>query len=602
MDYFSEELRQKLDEWLAWDQNKKNRAEVQDLVDRQDAEAAQKIMLPRISFGTAGLRGRMAAGYACMNDLVIIQTAQGILRHLENEHNEILKSNGIVLGYDGRYNSKRFAELTAAIFLNANYPVKLFSNLVPTPFVPFAVNKWKCAGGVMVTASHNPKEDNGYKVYGCNGSQIVSPSDKNIQKCILDNLEPWPTSWNTDILEGNTLLSDPLAETMEDYMSIVKGSILNEHFTQNDNTNLKFTYTAMHGVGYTYITEVMKQIGLEIVPVKEQIEPDPEFPTVKFPNPEEGKSSLDLSFKTADQNGCKVILANDPDADRLAVAEVNSSGKWTVFTGNEIGALLGWWLLQCYKMKNPNSDLKNVYMLASTVSSKILRSMARVEGFNFIETLTGFKWMGNKAYELLGEGKEVVFAFEEAIGFMCGSSVLDKDGVSAAAHLSTLAVHLYAQELTLQDCLDTIYKKYGNHVSNNSYYICHDGPTISKIFERLRNFNGSRSYPNNILDGKYEIMSVRDLTTGFDNTQPDMRAILPVSKSSQMITFEFNNGLVITIRTSGTEPKIKYYSELCSMAGESDKEESIELLNEMVTAIVEEFLQPEVNGLIPKAD
>lgn len=221
---------------------------------------------------------------------------------------------------------------------------------------------------------------------------------------------------------------------------------------------------------------------------------------------------MDLSFKTADQNGCKVILANDPDADRLAVAEVNSSGKWTVFTGNEIGALLGWWLLQCYKMKNPNSDLKNVYMLASTVSSKILRSMARVEGFNFIETLTGFKWMGtltqnmcsifklivnyvlgNKAYELLGEGKDVVFAFEEAIGFMCGSSVLDKDGVSAAAHLSTLAVHLYAQELTLQDCLDTIYKKYGNHVSNNSYYICHDGPTISKIFERLRNFNGSRS-------------------------------------------------------------------------------------------------------------
>lgn len=174
------------------------------------------------------------------------------------------------------------------------------------------------------------------------------------------------------------------------------------------------------------------------------------------------------------------------------------SGEWKVFTGNELGALLGWWSLHCHQIKNPNESYENVYMLSSTVSSKILRSIAKIEGFNFIETLTGFKWMGNKANELLKENKNVLFAFEEAIGFMCGSTVLDKDGVSAAVNLATMASYLYHHGLTLINQLKEIYQEYGIHVSSNSYFICHDATKIKNIFARLRNFNGPNTVSNQL--------------------------------------------------------------------------------------------------------
>lgn len=597
------ELDKKIDEWLSWDKCTKTIAEIKLYVQTQNFNELAKILLDRISFGTAGLRGKMAAGYTCMNDLVIVQTAQGLLKHLEEKEACLLRKNGIVIGYDGRHNSKRFAELSAAIFLNKGYPVYLFNPVVPTPFVPFAVTRWNCAAGVMVTASHNPKQDNGYKVYGSNGAQIISPTDKNIQQRILSNLEPWPNSWDTTIINQSDKISNPLVETLENYIKMVTSDILHEHKIINSKTTLNFTYTAMHGVGYNYITKLFEQINLNLMPVEEQKDPDPEFSTVKFPNPEEGKSSLDLSFKTANSNGSTIILANDPDADRLAVAEKNTStNEWRVFNGNELGALLGWWCLHSYQSKYPNELLNDCYIMSSTVSSKILKSIANAEGINFIETLTGFKWMGNKSHELMKEGKKVIFAFEEAIGFMCGTTVLDKDGISAAAVLATMASYLHHHNLSLSQQLEEIYNEYGYHISNNSYFICHEPPIIKAIFERLRNFDGPNTYPKAILNNKYIITAIRDLTTGYDNSQVDYKAILPVSKSSQMITFNFSNGLVVTLRTSGTEPKIKYYSELCASPTEKDIEIIYHTLKEMVDGIVLEFLQPNQNGLIPKTD
>ncbi|EFN85495.1 Phosphoglucomutase-2 [Harpegnathos saltator] len=304
--------------------------------------------------------------------------------------------------------------------------------------------------------------------------------------------------------------------------------------------------------------------------VEEQKLPDPEFPTVKYPNPEEGKSALDLSIKLANKHSSTIILANDPDADRLACATKTKSGEWHVFSGNELGALLGWWMIHTYRVLNPQADLSNAYMLASTVSSKILASMAKKEGFNFEETLTGFKWMGNKAVELMKEEKDVLFAYEEAIGFMCGTKVLDKDGISAGVRVAELSAYLEMLGLTLSDKLQEIYTKYGHHISENSYWICHESITIKAIFERLRNYYGKpNTYPTGILEGKYIITGIRDLTTGYDNTKLDNKAVLPVSKSSQMITFTFENGLVTTLRTSGTEPKIKYYNELCASPEET---------------------------------
>ncbi|XP_034944353.1 glucose 1,6-bisphosphate synthase [Chelonus insularis] len=593
-------LDSKINEYIQWNKNLTAKKEVDDLIKTKNLKELENLFLKRLEFGTAGLRGRMGPGYNQMNDLVIIQTGQGLAKYLMKTIVN-LQEKGVIIGYDGRYNSKRFAELTSTIFLNNQIKVYTFSEVCPTPFIPFGVLKFSCGAGIMVTASHNPKEDNGYKVYWENGAQIISPHDKEIQKCILECLEPLPTSWNTEIINGNPLFKDSLEEVMEDYFKIIKETTMYPKI--NQKCNLKFVYTPMHGVGFRYMTEAFKAADFKpFIVVEEQKNPHPDFPTVKFPNPEEGKSALDLSIQTAEKNGASIILANDPDADRLACAVKKKTGEWHIFTGNELGALLGWWMLYVYQNKHPEKNICNAYMMASTVSSKILKTMAKKQGFQFEETLTGFKWMGNKCIDLIKNNYDVLFAFEEAIGFMCGPKVLDKDGISAGVRLAEMAAYLDAKmNRSLIDQLAEIYKEYGHHISDNSYWICHEQDTIRRIFNRLRNFEDQpNTYPRSIADGKYMITGVRDLTTGYDNTQPNNQAVLPTSKSSQMITFTFANGLVTTLRTSGTEPKIKYYTELCASPDIQDINVLNSTLKEMVTAIVDEFLQPKMNGLIAR--
>lgn len=590
----------KITEWLQWNKDPSAEKEVLEYLDNGVIKVLSKLFLKRLEFGTAGLRGRMGPGYSQMNDLVIIQTSQGLTKYLMDTIFDVVEK-GVVIGYDGRYNSKRFAELTATILINNGITVFLFSEICPTPFIPYTILKYKCAAGIMITASHNPKDDNGYKVYWQNGAQIIPPHDKKIQSCILDNLKPLKSSWNVDKIYENACYKDPRNDIMKSYYKDLSDKVL--YPDVNKNTTLKFIYTAMHGVGHEYMAIAFETANFKpFITVEEQKLPDPEFPTVKFPNPEEGKSALDLSIKLANKNNSSIILANDPDADRLACAVKTEKGEWYVFSGNELGALLGWWMIHNYQVLHPDVDLSNIYTLASTVSSKILASMAKKEGFNFEETLTGFKWMGNKAIDLMAEGKTVLFAYEEAIGFMCGSKVLDKDGISAGIRVAELAAYLETVGLTLSDKLQEIYTEYGYHISDNSYWICHEPDTIKMIFERLRNYSGkSNTYPSGILEGKYIITGIRDLTTGYDNTKPDNKAVLPVSKSSQMITFTFKNGLVTTLRTSGTEPKIKYYNELCGLPGQ-DLNKLKSILSEMVSAVVMEFLQPEVNGLIAREE
>ncbi|KAK9890738.1 hypothetical protein WA026_012086 [Henosepilachna vigintioctopunctata] len=595
------ELKKKIAEWLQWDENEKTLSEINKLVEENDHENLSKLLLKRLKFGTAGIRGKMQAGYSGMNDLVIIQTGQGLLRYLEKHEKTLLDRNGVVIGYDGRHNSKRWAEITATIFVNAGYKTKLFGNVVPTPYVAFSSKKYKCAVGVMITASHNPKEDNGYKVYNSNGTQILSPVDKYIQECIVQYQEPWPNSWQTHVIQNNNLVEDPLEEVTLDYTKRLEASIICEHLELNKKTALMFTYTPMHGVGYNYIKKAFNVINIQFKATPEQKDPHPDFPTVVYPNPEEGDSCFDLSFKLADKINSTIVIANDPDADRMACAEKNlKTGKWKIFTGNELGALMGWWMLQCFKCNNPKVPLKNVYMISSTVSSMILKTMAAKEGFSFIDTLTGFKWIGNKAIELAKEGNHVIFGFEEAIGYMCGSQVLDKDAVSASCHLATLATFLKSQKKTLLDKLEEIYRIYGYHVTSNSYFICHYPDVIKSIFDRIRNFDGPNTYPKDVLKGKYVIKNIRDLTTGYDDSQPDKKAILPVDPSSQMITFYFTNGLVVTLRTSGTEPKIKYYTEMCAPPSQTDKEEIHKTMKEQIDAVIEEFLEPQKHDLIPR--
>ncbi|CAB4008827.1 phosphoglucomutase-2-like isoform X3, partial [Paramuricea clavata] len=579
--------------------NKETLAEVKQLISDKDYDELNTRFSQRIAFGTAGLRAKMGAGFSLLNDLTVIQASQGLCRYLETLFQNV-KEMGVVIGYDARHNSERLACLTGAVFLSQGIKVKLFGKIVPTPFVPYTVKKYKCAAGVMITASHNPKEYNGYKVYLDNGAQIRSPHDKHISDCIENNLEPWKSSWNTELVKHNPHRTDPLDDVTKLYYEDVQQ--LCHYRDVMASSKLKITYTPVHGVGYEFAKMAFTAFGLHpFVPVIEQIEPDPEFSTVKYPNPEEGKSVLDLAVKTANENGSTLILANDPDADRLGAAEKQTNGSWKILSGNEIGTLLGWWLMECHKKNHPN-DIpgEKVSMVATTVSSQILKTMALAEGFKYDETLTGFKWIANRAVDFQKEGKVVLFSFEEAIGFMCGTNVLDKDGISACVVLAELACYLAQDGVTLTQQLENVFNKYGIHVTSNGYYLCYDVNMIKKIFNDIRTMNKGE-YARTC--GDYKIIGVRDLTTGYDNTQPDNKAILPVSSSSEMITFYFDNGCTATLRTSGTEPKIKYYSELIAQPNQGvSKEVCQTTIKDVVNSIVREFLKPEENGLIPMAD
>eukprot|EP01135_Chromosphaera_perkinsii_P011357 Nk52_evm2s2391 gene=Nk52_evmTU2s2391 len=640
-------------EWLRLDRDPATRKETLSMIKEAKKEDClddlKAAFLHRMKFGTAGLRAAMGAGVGRMNNLTVIQATQGFAQYLEQVlgKDKLCDSPGVVIGHDARHHSRMFALHAAQVFISRGVKVHLYRQYVPTPFVPFRVKTHHCVAGIMVTASHNPKEDNGYKVYWGNAAQIIPPHDSGIAACIeelastMDNSHVWLLNEQTkndedpDVLrnalkriaQSEHLYEDPLDEVMKSYYDVM---VKHLHFNSDQHNggsgdSIRFVYTPMHGVGLDYAKEAFHRVNLPpFDPVPAQQDPDPEFTTVRFPNPEEGKSALNLAMAEAASCGASVIVANDPDADRLAVAELQPSSndgkkkkRWHVFTGNEIAIILASWLWKNYQQKGASGavgEKRRGLMVASTVSSKFLDAMGKAEGFDFVDCLTGFKWIANTAMDRVEQGThDCIFAYEEAIGFMCGLAVPDKDGISACATIAECAVDLYnpkdssQKKTTLYEHLRDCQRRYGYFASNNSYFFCYDKAVIKRIFARLRGNGGSkegrlRGYLSSC--GEYKVKDIRDLTTpGFDskNTK-DGAPFLPVQDaSSEMITYYFENGCVCTLRTSGTEPKIKYYTE---MSGKYTCEEDIgkiqAVLDVQVKAIIEEFLQPEKNGLKPR--
>ncbi|XP_040583283.1 phosphopentomutase isoform X2 [Lepeophtheirus salmonis] len=606
-------LHEMIQKWLEWTlPGTSDHDSISNMVKENCMHELDAIMSKRLVFGTAGIRANMGPGFSQLNDLVVVQTAQGMANYLIDYHQanlEKAKSSGIVIGFDGRHNSNKWAKIIAIIFVSLGFKVHLYSKMTPTPWVPFAVKKHGHMCGIMVTASHNPKNDNGIKVYWSNGVQILSPHDVNIQKSILKHAEPRPCMKDIldklnnpkfDLMQG---LFDPFDQITQEYFYILEHNKLLDKEGLNKCFKGKIVYTPMHGVGSFFIDKSMEIAGFQpVIHVPLQKDPDPNFPTVKFPNPEEGKSALNLAIIEAEKMDAIYIIANDPDADRLAVAQKMETGKWKVFTGNELGSLFGWFLHVVHAHKYPNYKKDSLYYIASTVSSKMLKTMARMEGMHFEETLTGFKWMCNKAKEVEDDSsKTVLMAFEESIGYMCGTSVLDKDGITAAVRMTELIAYLHLRESgkTLLDKLKDIYDKYGYHFNINSYFFNHDSELTARIFERIRTLHNG-GYPISISNGKYSIKHIRDLTTGYDSSMPNQQSTLPTSSLSQMLTFTFENGFVITLRTSGTEPKLKYYAELCGAPDEKDHKKIEALCKEMINATLEEFLEPKKNKLKPQ--
>ncbi|KAK3708998.1 hypothetical protein LTR37_011162 [Vermiconidia calcicola] len=556
--------------WLELDRDQSTRKEIQDLLHANDKVELEKRLRKRIAFGTAGLRASMKAGFAHMNSVIVLQASHGLAQYILNQQQTHEKGDlSVVLGYDARYNSEKFARLAAAAFLEKGFKVLWFGQLVHTPMVPFAVNHYAAAAGVMVTASHNPKNDNGYKVYWSNGCQIIPPHDAGIAAAI--NAVASVDTWDTTKVD-----QDPGVEHIFDEAKAAYFDSIRELVAGVANGQVQpFVYTPMHGVGLPFVEAVAEMLPgctQSMRVVKAQGKPDPEFPTVPFPNPEE-KGALDLAKKEAERNGSSLVLANDPDADRFAVAERLESGEWHQLTGNQLGVLLASHVLDTYK-----GEKAKLAMLASTVSSRMLAAVAKKEGFVFRETLTGFKWLGNVAQDLQQNGYHAVYAYEEAIGYMFPEVVWDKDGIAAAAAFLEACSQWQQQGLTPYSRLQQLYEKYGYFEDANTYLISPSPDTTNRVFTDIRRLDGG-SRPENV--GKRKIRRWRDLTLGYDSGTKDNRPELPVDATAQMITCELDD-VVFTARGSGTEPKIKLYIEARDESSAKAKVQAYEVLQDLL--------------------
>ena len=510
----------KAQDWLNQDPDQETRAELEQLLSEAksgNAEAQAELTNRfdgRLQFGTAGLRGRLQAGSMGMNRVLVAQAAGGLAAYLKDYD----KTPSIVIGYDGRKNSDVFARDTAEIMAGAGIKAYLLPRKLPTPVLAYAIQYFDATAGVMVTASHNPPEDNGYKVYlgkANGGGQIVSPADKDIaaliDKVAAGNIADLPRS------QDFTILNDEIVDAY-----IAKTASL----AKEPQADINYVYTAMHGVGYEVLSKTLMKAGLpQPHVVAEQVWPDGTFPTVNFPNPEE-KGALDLAIKVAKENNAEFIIANDPDADRLAVAVPDAQGNWKPLHGNVIGCYLGWYLAKQYHAQG-----KKGVLACSLVSSPALAEIAKKYGFDSEETLTGFKY--------IGKVNGLLFGFEEALGYLVDpDKVRDKDGISAAIVFLDLVRSLKKEGKTLADYAADFTKEFGAYVSGQISIRVSDLSEIGKLMSALRN-----NPPAEV--GGFKV------ATFLDHTKTD--------RQSDILVFVLENGSRLIARPSGTEPKIKFY-------------------------------------------
>ena len=508
--------------WADQDPDTETREELISLIEAGDVAALESRMGSRLDFGTAGLRGELGAGPNRMNRVLVAQAAAGIRDYI---HENFKNDASVVIGFDGRINSAIFARDSAEIFAAAGISTMLFDGVVPTPVLAFAGKHLNASAAIMVTASHNPPRDNGYKVYlgGANGgSQIISPTDKEIAAKIRSIAESQtfaeiPKSTNYEII-GDEMRQAYIAET-----AALTGEIEN-------GDALRIVYTAMHGVGWRITEELFAAVDLpKPFTVDAQLFPDGNFPTVAFPNPEE-PGAMDLAFAKAREVGADFVLANDPDADRLAlgVPDSNSAEGWRRLTGDEIGLLLG------HQIAKRASEAGRTGTLAcSIVSSSALSKVAARFGLGYQETLPGFKW--------ISKVPNLIFGYEEALGYCVDPQrTPDKDGISASLIATALACELATQGKTITDYLTELGELYGHFATGQISIRVTDLSVIATIMRNLRN------NPPVQIDGvsaKYT-----DLAIGSADLGP-----------TDGLRFDLADGRRVIVRPSGTEPKLKCY-------------------------------------------
>jgi phosphomannomutase len=552
--------------WIAGDPDEQTRAELQALVDAGAEDELRERMAGTLEFGTAGIRGRVEAGSNRMNRAVVIRTTRGLADYLLATTDA--DRGPVVVGRDARPSSPTFLEDAVSVLAAAGFSVMYLDEPMPTPVIAFATKELGACAGIVITASHNPPDDNGYKVYDGRGVQIVPPVDRHIADAIAQ-VGPANDVPRVDAAFGHPMVGLLREDLRDRYFAEVAQSIPGVTGTRS----ISIVYTAMHGVGGRFVAMVLDRFGFRNVhPVASQFEPDGRFPTVSFPNPEE-PGALDLAHDLASSLDADLVLANDPDADRLAVSLPDGAGGWRPLTGNQIGVLLADWLLEHRATAEP-------LIINSIVSSPMLAAIAAGHEAGYARTLTGFKWIWNAALDLEEAGKgEFVFGYEEALGYSVGQTVRDKDGISAALAFAVLTAAAVQDGATVWDRLEALYRRHGLWVSIQKSMVRLGTEGAEELAGAMASLASEQ--PTEL--GGVPVTGVTDYRRGAE----DRPRWLP---ATPLVEFALGDTGRALIRPSGTEPKLKIYVDLrADLPIDAERIEREAALTTLATAVADDL-------------
>ena len=536
-----QEVKARIDSWLNGPYDEETKKEIKALLDAGNEKELTDAFYRDLEFGTGGLRGIMGVGTNRMNKYTVGVATQGLA-------NYILKQGGsdykVAIGYDSRNNSDVFSKAAAEILSSNGIKVYLYDDIHPISLLSYAVRSLGCIAGIVVTASHNPKEYNGYKVYWTDGAQVIPPHDKNIIDEVL-KVKP------EEVKMGDNSRVTFIGKDIEDkYMNDLMGYLVNPDLIKK-HSNIKIVYTPIHGSGYKMVPMALRKAGFTNLTTLEGAQPpDGNFPTVESPNPE-NPEALQIAVNKAKEIGAELVMGTDPDCDRMGCALLTKDGSYMYLTGNQIGSIMAYYLITNKK------NIKNPYIVKTIVTTELARAIADANNVKIYDVLTGFKWIAD-VIEREKEGT-YLFGFEESFGYCINSNVRDKDGVSSCLMLAEVLAYCKDNNITLADYLESIYEKYG-YFYEETISITKKGADGAKAIADLMTYYRN-NLPKEISGVQVETISDYEKKEVYDNTGKKIKDItLPKSNVLQYILADKTK---ITIRPSGTEPKIKFYFEVC---------------------------------------
>ena len=534
-------IEERINSWLNGAYDEETKKEIKNLLDSKNEKELTDAFYRDLEFGTGGLRGIMGVGTNRMNKYTVGRATQGLA-------NYILKQNGkdfkVAIGYDSRNNSDIFSKTAAEILSSNGIKVYLYDDIHPISLLSYAVRSLGCIAGIVVTASHNPKEYNGYKVYWTDGAQVIPPHDKNIIDEVL-KVSP------EEVKMGDNSKVSLIGKDIEDkYMNDLMGYLVNPDIIKKHN-DIKIVYTPIHGSGYKMVPMALKKAGFTNITTLETVQPpNGNFPTVESPNPE-NPEALKMAVDKAKEIGAELVMGTDPDCDRMGCALLNRDGNYIYLTGNQIGSIILNYLITNKK------NIKNPFVVKTIVTTELARTIANANNVKLFDVLTGFKWIAD-IIEREKDGN-YLFGFEESFGYCINGNVRDKDGVSSCLIFAEILAYCKDNDMTLADYLESLYEKYG-YFYEETISITKKGADGAKAIEDMMTY-----YRNNMpkeISG-VEVVHISDYEKKevYDNNGKKIKDItLPKSNVLQYI---LKDNTKITIRPSGTEPKIKFYFEVC---------------------------------------